>query len=118
MATLADYRATALTAFGEVSNSLRSLESDARALHAQQTAAAQAQRNLDTVRARVRNGSASYISLYTAEEQYQDTLFDVTDARVTRYRDSAELFRALGGGWWNANDPLAMTDAAQAALSD
>jgi NodT family efflux transporter outer membrane factor (OMF) lipoprotein len=118
VATLADYRATALTAFGEVSNSLRSLESDARALHAQQTAAAQAQRNLDTVRARVRNGSASYISLYTAEEQYQDTLLEVTDARVTRYRDSAELFRALGGGWWNADDPLDMTDTAQASLSD
>ena len=57
--------------------------------------------------------------LYTAEEQYQDTLLDVTDARVTRYRDSAELFRALGGGWWNADtSPLATPDDATTASVD
>ncbi|MES1941269.1 NodT family RND efflux system outer membrane lipoprotein [Salinisphaera sp. T5B8] len=111
VAALADYRATVLAAFGDVADSLRSLESDARALEAQQTAADQARRNLDTVRARVDNGAATYIALYTAQVQYQDTLLDVVDARVTRYSDSAALFRALGGGWWNADDPLDMADA-------
>lgn len=108
VAALADYRATALSAFGEVSNSLRSLESDARALRDQQIAVDQAQQNLDTVQAQVDNGAADYIGLYTAEQQYQEALLDATDARVTRYRDSADLFRALGGGWWNAaTSPLA-----------
>lgn len=106
VAALADYRSAALAAFGEVSNSLRSLESDARALRARQVAAEQARRNLDSVRVRVENGAATYISLYTAEAQYQNALLDVENARVNRYSDSAELFRALGGGWWNADPSL------------
>lgn len=119
VAALADYRATALAAFGEVSNSLRSIESDARALRDQQDAAEQARRNLETVRARVNNGAASHISLYTAEAQYQQTLLDVASARVTRYSDSADLFRALGGGWWNADtSPLATPDDATTASVD
>nr|WP_280637548.1 efflux transporter outer membrane subunit [Endozoicomonas sp. G2_2] len=119
VAALADYRATALAAFGEVSNSLRSIESDARALRDQQDAAEQARRNLKTVRARVNNGAASHISLYTAEAQYQQTLLDVASARVTRYSDSADLFLALGGGWWNADtSPLATPDDATTASVD
>ncbi|GAB3670861.1 efflux transporter outer membrane subunit [Salinisphaera aquimarina] len=117
VAALADYRATALSAFGEVANSLRSLESDARALRDQQIAVDEARNNLDTVQAQVNNGAADYIGLYTAEQQYQQTLLDATDARVTRYRDSADLFRALGGGWWNAGtSPLA--DPAPARTAD
>lgn len=108
VAALADYRATVLSAFGEVSNSLRSLESDARALSEQQTALEAAKDNLHTVQVQVNNGAADYIALYTAETQYQNAILDYTDARVTRYRDSAALFRALGGGWWNArHSPLA-----------
>ncbi|MES1929909.1 RND efflux system outer membrane lipoprotein [Salinisphaera dokdonensis CL-ES53] len=119
VAALADYRATALAAFGEVSNSLRSIESDARALRDQRVAAEQARRNLESVRARVNNGAATYIALYTAEAQYQEALLDVASARVTRYSDSAGLFRALGGGWWNADvSPLATPDDAETASVD
>ncbi|MES1927016.1 efflux transporter outer membrane subunit [Salinisphaera sp. T31B1] len=111
VAALADYRTTALTAFGEVANALRSLESDARALRDQQVAVDQARENLDTVQAQVDNGAADYIGLYTAEQQYQEALLDATQARVLRYRDSADLFAALGGGWWNADrSPLADPD--------
>lgn len=118
VAALADYRATALSAFGEVANSLRSLESDARALRQQQIAVDQAEQNLATVKSQVDNGAADYIGLYTAEQQYQEALLDATNARVTRYRDSADLFRALGGGWWNAAtsplaEPSSPTDTAQ-----
>ena len=103
MAALADYRATTLAAFGDVANALRSLEADARALIAQQTAVDAARDNLDTVRTQIRNGAADYVSLYTAQAQYQNAQLDFTKARVTRYRDTADLFRALGGGWANAD---------------
>ncbi len=103
VAALADYRATTLAAFGNVANALRSLEADARALIAQQTAVDAAGNNLDTVRTQIRNGAADYVSLYTAQAQYQNAQLDFTKARVTRYRDTADLFRALGGGWTNAD---------------
>jgi len=102
VAALADYRATSLSAFGDVANSLRSIESDARSLLAQQSALEAAQDNLNTVQAQLTNGAADYVSLYTAQAQYQQAELDYTDARVLRYRDTADLFRALGGGWWNA----------------
>lgn len=119
VAALADYRGAALAAFGEVANSLRSLESDARALRGQQIAADQARRDRDSVRAQVANGAATHIALHTAEVQYQNTLLDLANARVIRYTDSAQLFRALGGGWWNANDStFAAAREAAAAPND
>lgn len=99
IAALADYRATMLSAFGEVANSLRSIESDARALKAQRTALDAARDNLDTVRTQLQNGVADYENLYTAQSQYQSAKLAFVKARETRYRDSADLFRALGGGW-------------------
>ncbi|KEZ78129.1 efflux transporter outer membrane subunit [Salinisphaera hydrothermalis] len=99
VAALSDYRATTLSAFGEVANSLRSIESDARALEAQRTALRAARNNLQTVRTQLKNGAADYVNLYTAQAQYQSAELDYTEARVTRYRDTADLFRALGGGW-------------------
>lgn len=111
VAALADYRATSLAAFGEVANSLRSIESDARALLAQQTALDAAKDNLDTVKTQLDNGAADYVALYTAQAQYQNAELRYTDARVLRYADTADLFRALGGGWWNAQH-LPLPDAA------
>lgn len=99
VAALADYRATALAAFGDVANALRSLEADARALAAQRTALSAAQSNLDTVHTQLTHGAADYVALYTAQAQYENAELDYTEARVTRYRDTADLFRALGGGW-------------------
>lgn len=104
VAALADYRATSLAAFGDVANSLRSIESDARALVAQQSAVDAARDNLKTVKAQLHNGAADYVALYTAQAQYQNAKLRYTDARVTRYADTADLFKALGGGWWNANN--------------
>lgn len=103
-AALADYRATMLSAFGEVANSLRSIESDARALKAQREALDAARNNLKTVRTQLKNGAADYVNLYTAQSQYQSAELDFTKAQVTRYRDTADLFRALGGGWSKDSD--------------
>ncbi|MGB7756565.1 MAG: efflux transporter outer membrane subunit [Salinisphaera sp.] len=113
VAALSDYRATTLSAFGEVANSLRSIESDARALEAQRTALKAARNNLKTVRTQLRNGAADYVNLYTAQAQYQSAELDFTEARVTRYRDTADLFRALGGGWsHDSGSPVADTTGA------
>lgn len=98
-AALAEYHAVVLAAFGDVANSLRSLEADAHALQARRTALGAARGNLKTVRAQVANGTADFLNLYTAESQYRDARLAAIKTRVIRYRDTANLFRALGGGW-------------------
>lgn len=100
-AAAARYDATLLVAFNEVADSLRALQSDADNLRAQDKSLNAARENLDLVQAQLKNGAADYLNLFTAQDQFQNALIEHTDARLLRYRDTAELFRALGGGWWN-----------------
>lgn len=115
IAALADYRATALAAFGDVANALHSLDADERALAARQTELDTARTNLQTVRTQLRYGSADYIALYTVEAQYEDARRSYSDARVMRYRDTADLFHALGGGWTPAQTTSKNTSASAPA---
>jgi outer membrane protein TolC len=50
----------------------------------------------------------SYLSLLDAQRQYQQTVTSLAQAQASRYADTAALFQALGGGWWNA-PPIAQT---------
>ena len=36
-----------------------------------------------------------------AELTYQQALLDRVQAQAARFTDTAALFQALGGGWWN-----------------
>ncbi len=100
-AALAQYRETVLEAFGGVADVLRALESDARALRAQADAEAAARASLDLAREQFRLGGASYLALLNAERQYQQARIALIQARATRFADTAALFQALGGGWWD-----------------
>jgi outer membrane protein TolC len=40
----------------------------------------------------------------TAEQAYQQALINLVQAKTNRYADTAALFQALGGGWWNRPD--------------
>ena len=42
--------------------------------------------------------------LLNAQQTYQQALLNVVQARANRYADTAALFQALGGGWWNRSD--------------
>ena len=35
---------------------------------------------------------------------HQQALISLAEARANRYADTAALFQALGGGWWNRSD--------------
>ena len=39
--------------------------------------------------------------LLTAQSTYLQALIQVVQARAARLADTAALFQALGGGWWN-----------------
>jgi outer membrane protein TolC len=46
----------------------------------------------------------SYLGLLTAENTYDTALLALVQAQAARYADTAALFQALGGGWWNRAD--------------
>ncbi len=49
-------------------------------------------------------GYASYLALLNAEQTYQQARINLVQAQANRYADTAALFQALGGGWWNRAD--------------
>ena len=100
----AQYRGTVITAFQDVANVLRALEADAEALKQQVVAERSAQASLALVQAQYRLGAVAYINLLTAQQTYQNTVLTRVQAQAVRYSDSAALFQALGGGWWNRHD--------------
>ncbi len=97
----AQYRQTVLTAFLNVANTLRALDSDADALRAQAEAEALAREQLGLVTRQYQLGAVSYLVLLDAQRTYQQTRVALVQAQAARYADTAALFQALGGGWWN-----------------
>jgi outer membrane protein TolC len=100
----AQYRSTVLTAFQNVTDTLRALQYDADAVKAQVAAEHAAAESLAIARKALELGSISYLSLLNAEQTYQQTLISLVQAKANRYSDTAALFQALGGGWWNRSD--------------
>jgi NodT family efflux transporter outer membrane factor (OMF) lipoprotein len=103
----ANYQATVITAFQNVSNTLYALQADADALAAQSLAERTAAGSLTLVQAQYKSGGASYLQVLSAEQTYQTAEVALVKARALRFADTAALFQALGGGWWNRNDALA-----------
>jgi NodT family efflux transporter outer membrane factor (OMF) lipoprotein len=100
----AQYRSTVVAAFRNVADALRALQSDADALQAAVRAEHAAADSLDIARRRVELGQASYLSLLNAQQTYQQGRINLVQAQASRFADTAALFQALGGGWWNRAD--------------
>jgi NodT family efflux transporter outer membrane factor (OMF) lipoprotein len=97
----AQYQQTVLNAFLNVANTLRALDSDAQALSVQAQAEALARESLDLVNRQYQLGAVSYLGLLDAQRQFLQTHIALVQAQALRYADTAALFQALGGGWWN-----------------
>lgn len=102
----AQYRNTVLTAFQNVADALRALQLDATALKAQQRAVKAASDTFDLTRGQYRLGAVTYVILLNAERSYQQARLALVQAQAARFADTAALFAALGGGWWNRADVL------------
>ena len=100
-AAAAQYRGTLLAAFQNVADTLRALESDASALKAQAEAESLASQSLALATSQYKLGAISNLNLLDAERAYQETHITLVQAQAARYADTAALFQALGGGWWN-----------------
>ena len=98
------YRSTVITAFQNVADSLHALQSDAETLKAAYAAERAAFKSLEIARRQLQLGAIGYLGLLTAENTYDTALLALVQAQAARYADTAALFQALGGGWWNRTD--------------
>ncbi|HXX84099.1 MAG TPA: efflux transporter outer membrane subunit [Casimicrobiaceae bacterium] len=97
----AQYRSTVLTAFQNVADTLTAIQSDASALRAAAAAERGATKSLMIARQQWKTGAAGYLTVLAAEQTYQQAAITLVQARANRFSDTAALFQALGGGWWN-----------------
>jgi NodT family efflux transporter outer membrane factor (OMF) lipoprotein len=97
----AQYRSTVLTGYQNVADALYALQADAESLKAAVTAERAAKRTLDITLKQQESGSVSYLALLSARQAYQQALITRVQAQASRLADTAALFQALGGGWWN-----------------
>jgi NodT family efflux transporter outer membrane factor (OMF) lipoprotein len=100
----AQYRQTVLAALQEVADTLRALEADARSLQAQVEAERAASDSLEIAKKQFQVGGISYVTVLNAERLFLQARQGRVQAQAARYSDSAALFQALGGGWWNRKD--------------
>jgi NodT family efflux transporter outer membrane factor (OMF) lipoprotein len=105
----AQYQSTVITAYQNVADTLHAMVLDADAL----TAAAETERAakvaLDVTHERVRDGYADYLTDLAAEMAYNQAVLSLVQAQATRFGDTAALYQALGGGWWNRNTARSST---------
>jgi NodT family efflux transporter outer membrane factor (OMF) lipoprotein len=106
-AAKAQYRATVIAALQNVADTLRALHADADGLHAAAAAKDAAKKSLDIAERQWRAGAVGYLVLLTAEQAYWQALVNLVLAQASRFADTAALFQALGGGWWNRQDVAA-----------
>ena len=98
------YRSTVITAFQNVADTLHAIQSDTDTLKAAVAAERAAFKSLEIARRQLQLGAIGYLGLLTTENTYQTALIALVQAQAARYADTAALFQALGGGWWNRED--------------
>ncbi len=97
------YTQVVLTAFGQVADDLRALEHDAERVTAYRRALRIASDSLALQRISYAAGKTTILQLIDAERSYSQARLGSAGADVQQLQDAADLFVALGGGWWNTS---------------
>jgi NodT family efflux transporter outer membrane factor (OMF) lipoprotein len=100
-----NYRTTVVTAFQNVADALRAIQNDADALKAATDFERAAKTSLDLAQQQMASGNANFLYLLNAQIAYQNAIILRVQAQAARLTDTAALYMALGGGWWNREGP-------------
>jgi NodT family efflux transporter outer membrane factor (OMF) lipoprotein len=114
-AMAAQYRSIVLQAFQNVADALNALQADAEALNLTNVADRTATEELKLSEDRFKAGAISSLELLNSQVTAQQAHINRVKAEAQRYADSAALFQALGGGWWNAKIPGDVTTEEKSA---
>ena len=97
----AQYRSVVLSAFQNVADVLHALQSDGASLKTALAAEEAAQKSYDIAKQQLELGEIGRSGLLTVQQALLQARLTLSQARATRLADTAALFQALGGGWWN-----------------
>jgi NodT family efflux transporter outer membrane factor (OMF) lipoprotein len=98
------YAGTVVGAVQNVADALHAIQNDADALKAARDFQRAAKVSLDLAQQQMQTGYANILILLTAQQTYLQATLQVVQTRAARLADTAALFQALGGGWWNRED--------------
>ncbi|KPU60878.1 efflux transporter, outer membrane factor (OMF) lipo, NodT family protein [Pseudomonas fluorescens] len=96
-ATLAGYRQTVITSFGQVADTLQAINHDAEENLAQTDALRAAETSLQLNQQAFAQGENSILQVLEAERAYEQALLGQIRVKTAQYLDSVQLFIALGG---------------------
>jgi NodT family efflux transporter outer membrane factor (OMF) lipoprotein len=100
------YRATVIGALQNVADALRALQNDADAVRAAATFERATRTSLELAQQQFNSGNINVLLLLTQQQAYQQAVIGLVQAQANRLIDTAALYQALGGGWWNRTQPL------------
>jgi NodT family efflux transporter outer membrane factor (OMF) lipoprotein len=98
------YQSTVIAAYENVADTLHAIYDDADGLQAAVQNERASEVQLDIARRQLTTGLVDELFLLQAQEAYEQALINRVQAQTLKFGDSAALFMALGGGWWNRPD--------------
>jgi NodT family efflux transporter outer membrane factor (OMF) lipoprotein len=111
----AQYQNTVITAYQNVADTLHAMVSDAETLAAAAETERAAKVALGLTHERMQDGYTDYLTDLAAGTAYSQAVLSRVQAQATRFGDTAALYQALGGGWWNRNTALTSTGSGDPA---
>jgi NodT family efflux transporter outer membrane factor (OMF) lipoprotein len=97
----ATYQGTVLSGLQIVADALAALRTDADALRLAVRSEETAAHALHLTIYQDQYGEVSRLAVLNAQQTYEQAELTRVQAEANRYIDTAALFQALGGGWWN-----------------
>ncbi len=97
----AQYRLTVITAFQNVADTLHAIKADAQAMTIVNDLTAAAKKTYELSGRQHASGYLDRLALINAQQTYRQALLNTAQTRASRLGNTAALFQALGGGWWN-----------------
>ncbi|HZL58566.1 MAG TPA: efflux transporter outer membrane subunit [Stellaceae bacterium] len=99
-AALASYQQTVLVSFAQVADTLDALQHDTEYLNETRQSVEAAGRSLELTRRAYQAGDLALLPVLDASRVSQRARIAYIRAQAQRYLDTAQLFLAMGGGWW------------------
>jgi outer membrane protein, multidrug efflux system len=99
------YRTAVITAFGDVEKALGSVDSISRQQEQQAVQLEQAGIALDVAEARYRAGAVDLLTLLDAQRTLYTAQDQSRQLKLSRLQSVVTLFRVLGGGWQDTENP-------------
>ncbi|AOZ10580.1 RND transporter [Cupriavidus malaysiensis] len=114
---VANYEKTIQTAFREVADSMAATGTYDRQIQAQRTMIEEIRETERLSRMRFRNGVDDYFSVFDAQRQLYSAQQQLVAYRLARLDSEVSLYKALGGGWRDADGAAGTAGARPAAAA-